>query len=136
MLSLVVTLSLALHASAGRVDGHIPKPFGAALPVATLIAQPDLIHDEDLRQDSTNISAPRPIEAPEVVRQQMPRNDQKTHVERWGAYTPYGEEDDQTLVRRGIFKRAPAYRGTMVSKTVVGGRRRRTYVWLLITISA
>ncbi|GIZ42776.1 hypothetical protein CKM354_000603100 [Cercospora kikuchii] len=114
MLSLVVTLSLALHASAGRVDGHIPKPFGAALPVATLVAQPDLIQNEDLRQDSANTSAPQPIEAPDVVRQQIPRNDQKTHVERWGAYTPYGEEDDQTLVRRGIFKRAPAYRGTMM----------------------
>jgi hypothetical protein len=122
MLSLVVTLSLALHASAGRVDGHIPKPFGAALPVATLVAQPDLIQNGDLPQDSTNISAPQPIEAPDVIRQQIPRDDHKTHVERWGAYTPYDEEDEQTLVRRGIFKRAPAYRGTMVSKTVVGRR--------------
>ncbi|KAF2211685.1 hypothetical protein CERZMDRAFT_98114 [Cercospora zeae-maydis SCOH1-5] len=114
MLSVIVTLSLALHASAGRVDGHVPRPFGAALPVATLVAQPNTIQHEDLRRDSTNTSTPQSLRAPDVVEKQAPRIDQRTHVERWGAYTPYGEEDEQTLVRRGVFKRAPAYRGTMM----------------------
>jgi hypothetical protein len=110
MLPFILVLSLALHASS--------KPFAVPLPVVPLLVQPKSVtapeNHSDFYSDASKFGSPGISAQPGGQRGVYHDLDRTDHARHWGAFVPYGEENGQTLVRRGVFKRAPAYRGTMM----------------------
>jgi hypothetical protein len=114
MIPHILILSLALQASAA-----VLRPLDLSLPVAALEARPDIVlapeHQSNHNPNTSNTQSTLTSDGRgDPTRGSHREHEQKEHVRRWGGFVPYGEEDDQTLVRRGLFKRAPAYRGTMM----------------------